>query len=42
VLAGAHVVRVHAVPEMVDVVRVADMLRRDASVDRTIAEARAT
>jgi dihydropteroate synthase len=42
VLAGAHVVRVHAVPEMVDVVRVADMLRRDASVDRTVAEARAT
>ena len=30
VLAGAHIVRVHAVPEMVDVVRLADMLRHDA------------
>jgi dihydropteroate synthase len=36
------VVRVHAVPEMVDVVRVADMLRRDASVDQTAADARVT
>jgi dihydropteroate synthase len=42
VLAGAHVVRVHAVPEMVDVVRLADMLRRDASVDPVAEEARAT
>ena len=33
VLGGAHIVRVHAVPEMVDVVRVADMLRRDAGLD---------
>ena len=33
VLAGAHVVRVHGVPEMLDVVRVADMLRRDAGLD---------
>jgi dihydropteroate synthase len=33
VLAGAHVVRVHGVPAMVDVVRVADMLRRDAGLD---------
>jgi dihydropteroate synthase len=31
VLAGAHVVRVHAVAEMVDVVRAADMLRRAAA-----------
>ena len=42
VLAGAHVVRVHAVPEMVDVVRLADMLRRDAAVDQAAGEARAT
>jgi dihydropteroate synthase len=28
VLGGAHIVRVHAVREMVDVVRVADLLRR--------------
>jgi dihydropteroate synthase len=42
VLAGVHVVRVHAVPEMVDVVRVADMLRRDAFVDQGSTEARAT
>ena len=42
VLAGVHVVRVHAVPEMVDVVRVADMLRRDAFVDQGSPEARAT
>jgi len=33
VLAGAHVVRVHGVREMLDVVRVADMLRRDAGLD---------
>jgi dihydropteroate synthase len=33
VLAGAHVVRVHGVAQMVDVVRVADMLRRDAGLD---------
>ena len=33
VLAGAHVVRVHGVKHMVDVVRVADMLRRDAGLD---------
>jgi dihydropteroate synthase len=33
VLAGAHVVRVHGVPAMVDVVRVADMLRKDAGLD---------
>ena len=33
VLAGAHIVRVHAVAEMVDVVRVADRLRVDAGVD---------
>jgi dihydropteroate synthase len=33
VLAGAHVVRVHGVEPMVDVVRVADMLRRDAGLD---------
>jgi dihydropteroate synthase len=32
VLAGAHLVRVHAVAEMVDVVRVADALRRDAGL----------
>jgi dihydropteroate synthase len=30
VLAGAHIVRVHAVREMVDVVRVADRLRAAA------------
>jgi dihydropteroate synthase len=34
VLAGAHLVRVHGVKQMVDVVRVADMLRRDAGLDR--------
>ena len=34
VLAGAHIVRVHAVAEMVDVVRVADRLRMDAGLDR--------
>jgi dihydropteroate synthase len=34
VLGGAHVVRVHGVGHMVDVVRVADMLRRDAGLDR--------
>lgn len=34
VLAGAHVVRVHGVKAMVDVVRVADMLRRDGGLDR--------
>jgi dihydropteroate synthase len=33
VLQGAHIVRVHAVAAMVDVVRVADMLRRDAGFD---------
>jgi dihydropteroate synthase len=33
VFAGAHIVRVHAVGEMVDVVRVADALRRDAGLD---------
>jgi dihydropteroate synthase len=33
VLAGAHIVRVHAVAPMVDVVRVADMLRRDSGLD---------
>jgi dihydropteroate synthase len=33
VLAGAHVVRVHGVEQMVDVVRVADMLRKDAGLD---------
>jgi dihydropteroate synthase len=33
VLGGAHVVRVHGVEAMVDVVRVADMLRRDAGLD---------
>jgi dihydropteroate synthase len=33
VLAGAHIVRVHGVEAMVDVVRVADMLRRDAGLD---------
>jgi dihydropteroate synthase len=42
VLAGAHVVRVHAVPEMVDVVRVADTLRRDAGIDQDVREHRAT
>jgi dihydropteroate synthase len=41
VLAGAHVVRVHAVPEMVDVVRVADTLRRDAGIDQDVREHRA-
>lgn len=34
VLAGAHIVRVHGVGPMLDVVRVADMLRRDAGLDR--------
>jgi dihydropteroate synthase len=33
VFAGAHVVRVHGVAAMIDVVRVADMLRRDAGLD---------
>jgi dihydropteroate synthase len=33
VLAGAHIVRVHATTAMVDVVRVADMLRRDRGLD---------
>jgi len=33
VLEGAHLIRVHRVREMVDVVRVADMLRRDAGLD---------
>jgi dihydropteroate synthase len=33
VLAGAHIVRVHGVKAMSDVVRVADMLRRDAGLD---------
>jgi len=33
VMAGVHVVRVHAVAAMVDVVRVADMLRREAGMD---------
>jgi dihydropteroate synthase len=33
VLGGAHVVRVHGVEAMADVVRVADMLRRDAGLD---------
>jgi dihydropteroate synthase len=42
VLAGAHVVRVHAVPEMVDVVRVADMLRQGAAVDQLSGEQRPT
>ena len=41
VLAGAHVVRVHAVAEMMDVVRMADMIRRDAGVDH-VQEQRAT
>jgi dihydropteroate synthase len=35
-------VRVHAVPEMVDVVRVADTLRRDAGIDQDVREHRAT
>jgi dihydropteroate synthase len=35
VLLGAHIVRVHAVPEMVDVVRTADAIRRAAEGDRT-------
>jgi dihydropteroate synthase len=34
VLAGAHVVRVHDVAAMTDVVRVADMIRRDGALDR--------
>jgi dihydropteroate synthase len=42
VLAGAHVVRVHAVAEMVDVVRVADTLRRDAGAAEIVKEQRAT
>jgi dihydropteroate synthase len=33
VLAGAHIVRVHAVAPIVEVVRVADMLRRDRGLD---------
>jgi dihydropteroate synthase len=33
VLNGAHIVRVHSVGAMMDVVRVADMLRRDAGLD---------
>jgi dihydropteroate synthase len=33
VLAGAHVVRVHDVPSIVDAVRVADMIRRDGGLD---------
>jgi dihydropteroate synthase len=37
VLGGAHVVRVHGVDAMVDVVRVADMLRRDAGLDAPVA-----
>ena len=41
VLAGAHVVRVHAVAEMIDVVRMADLIRRDAGVDH-VKEQRAT
>lgn len=42
VLAGAHVVRVHAVAEMVDVARSADLLRRDAAADRSGRERRVT
>ncbi len=34
VLGGAHIVRVHGVQAMADVVKVADMLRRDAGLDR--------
>ena len=34
VLGGAHIVRVHGVKAMADVVKVADMLRRDAGLDR--------
>jgi dihydropteroate synthase len=37
VLLGAHVVRVHDVPEMVDVVRVSDRLRAVASDQRSVA-----
>jgi dihydropteroate synthase len=37
VLVGAHAVRVHLVAEMVQVVRVADLLRAHAEVDRTAA-----
>jgi dihydropteroate synthase len=37
VLAGAHVVRVHGVSHMVDVVRVADMLRRDGGLNHASA-----
>jgi dihydropteroate synthase len=33
VLAGAHIVRVHAVPEMVQVVKVAEMIRRAGADD---------
>ena len=40
VLAGAHIVRVHAVPEMVDVVRLADMLRCEAAAGRGAGEQR--
>lgn len=35
VLAGAHIVRVHAVPEMVQVVRVAETIRRQMTSDAT-------
>ncbi len=34
VLAGAHIVRVHAVAEMVQVVRVAEEIRRDHAIGR--------
>jgi dihydropteroate synthase len=42
VLAGAHVVRVHAIPEMADVVRMADLLRHDAGIERAGGEQRTT
>jgi dihydropteroate synthase len=32
VLLGAHIVRVHGVPEMVDVVRTADAIRQAANI----------
>jgi len=35
VLAGAHIVRVHAVREMCEVVRVADEIRRRPPAERT-------
>jgi dihydropteroate synthase len=35
VLAGAHIVRVHAVAEMTQVVRVAEAIRRHSSADPT-------